>query len=136
VFCTYTNTGAENMALETKRRKKKKEKEAEELERLIEERTIYIDLGDLYGLAPSGYPEESSAHLLKRILDFYGFKDYVIYATTDVGLVILRYGKDKLEYWDYDPGLYDPVECVKEGGYIVQVHDGYELAETCIKPQE
>jgi hypothetical protein len=130
---------ARKQARRTKRKPREEELEKlseKELERLIEERTIYIDLGDLYSKAPSGYPEECSAYLLKRILDYYGFRDYVIYASTDVGLVVLRYGKDKLEYWDYDPGLYDPVECVKEGGYIVQLHDGYELAETCIKPQE
>jgi hypothetical protein len=123
----------------TKEKQSRKEKETveeEELERMIKERTIYINLEDLYYIAPSGYPEMCAARLLKQILDFYGFKDYVIYATTDAGLVILRYGSDELEYWEYDPGLYDPVKCVEEGGYIVQLNDGYEFAETCVKPQE
>jgi hypothetical protein len=89
---------------------------------------LKIDLSKLYDLATR--VDESSARLLKSILQYYNIDVNEIYAINpDIEKTIVLDASNKIEFVDND---IDAV--LAECENIVELHDGYETAYACLDP--
>jgi hypothetical protein len=88
---------------------------------------IRIDLSKLYDLATR--VDESSARLLKSILQYYNISVNKIYAINpDIEqTIVLDVSSDKIVFVDNDID-----ELLQECENIVEIFDGYETAYACI----
>jgi predicted GH43/DUF377 family glycosyl hydrolase len=89
---------------------------------------IWINLSKLYWLTDK--VSESSAKLLREILNYYNLKYDVIYAESpDIEhTIVLKKDAYTIEFGDVDTKKVKK-ECK---GVIVELFDGYETAFTCI----
>ena len=91
---------------------------------------VWINLSKLYWLTEN--VSETSAKLLKEILDYYNLKYDAIYAENPdlEQAVVMRKDSDVIGYENIDTKKLRK-ECK---GVIVELFDGYEIAFTCINP--
>jgi hypothetical protein len=89
---------------------------------------IWINLSKLYWL--TGNVSESSAKLLREILNYYNLKYDIIYAENpDIEhIVVLKKDAYTVEFGDIDTKKVKK-ECK---GVIVELFDGYETAFACV----
>jgi len=91
-------------------------------------KSIKIDLSKLYGLTDR--VDESSARLLKAILEYYNISVNKIYAVNpDIEqTIVLDVSSDRIDYIDNDiDAVLNTLNCEN----IVELFDGYETAYAC-----
>jgi hypothetical protein len=93
---------------------------------------IWINLSKLYWLTDR--VDESSAKLLRKILDYYNLNYDVIYAENpDIERTItLKKGAYTIEFVDTDADEIRKKMKKECKGVLVELFDGYETAFTCV----
>jgi hypothetical protein len=93
-------------------------------------RKIRINLSKLYWL--TSRVDNSSAELLREIVEYYNLKYDIIYAESPdlEQVIVLKRDNNVIGYEDIDTKKLRK-ECK---GVIVELFDGYETAFTCINP--
>jgi hypothetical protein len=91
---------------------------------------IRVDLSKLYWL--TSRVDNSSAELLREILNYYNLKYDVIYAENPdlEQVIVLKRDNNVIGYEDID------IKKVRKEckGILVELFDGYETAFTCVNP--